>query len=224
MNSSESNKRLEIPTDWTFKNSSVANNFETHVREQLPFYELVTGAVAHLVRHYLTENGTLYDIGASTGNITRVLAETIKSRNIRAISIEESEEMANIFTGEGEFLLADARDFDYNPFDVGVLFLVLMFLPIPDREKLLEKLLDCVKPGGAVIVVDKIEAASGYLGTVLHRLALAGKVATGTSTDEIIQKELSLAGVQRPLREEELPSNAVEFFRFGSFAGWIIEG
>lgn len=31
------------------------------------------------------------------------------------------------------------------------------------------------------------------------------------------------SGVQRPLKKCELPDNAVEWFRFGEFAGWIIE-
>lgn len=42
--------------------------------------------------------------------------------------------------------------------------------------------------------------------------------------DEIVAKELSLAGVQRPLRRTEIPERAVEIFRFGDFAGWISEG
>ena len=34
---------------------------------------------------------------------------------------------------------------------------------------------------------------------------------------------LSLGGIQRPLRKGELPDNAVEVFRFGDFGGWVIE-
>ena len=60
----------------------------------------------------------------------------------------------------------------------------------------------------------------------LSRLALAGKVATGTPASEIVAKELSLGGVQRPLDPGLVDGwgEAVEFFRFGDFAGWIIEG
>ena len=56
-----------------------------------------------------------------------------------------------------------------------------------------------------------------------HRVkVLAGKVAAGVNAREVLAKELSLAGVQRPLAQHELPG-AVEIFRFGDFAGWIIE-
>lgn len=40
----------------------------------------------------------------------------------------------------------------------------------------------------------------------------------------MMRKELSLSGVQRPLYKGELGSDAVEVFRFGDFAGWLIEG
>ena len=45
----------------------------------------------------------------------------------------------------------------------------------------------------------------------------------GTDPINIIKKELSLKGVQRPVSKYELPVNAREIFRFGDFCGWVIE-
>ena len=69
---------------------------------------------------------------------------------------------------------------------------------------------------------DKFEPRRGYLGTVNYRLTLAAKYEAGASPDEIIRKELSIAGIQRPLRELDLP-DFVEVFRFGDFAGFVYE-
>ena len=47
-----------------------------------------------------------------------------------------------------------------------------------------------------------------------------------SKSEEIIAKELSLAGVQRPLPSGYIKYNlvqAVEIFRFGEFAGWVYE-
>jgi ParB-like chromosome segregation protein Spo0J len=52
--------------------------------------------------------------------------------------------------------------------------------------------------------------------------ALAGKVATGTSSEDIVAKELSLQGVQRPL-SVGFPPDGREVFRFGEFVGWVVE-
>ena len=56
---------MDIPREWTFENTDVASGFDRHVREQLPWYDLVTGAVAHIARHYIPKDGLVYDIGAS---------------------------------------------------------------------------------------------------------------------------------------------------------------
>ena len=98
---------------------------------------------------------------------------------------------------------------------------VLMFLTGEQRAELLRRLRLACKPGGAIIVFDKCEAGTGYVATVLWRLALAGKVAAGVASDEIVAKELSLIGIQRPVSPSEI--GGVEWFRFGEFAGWIVE-
>lgn len=214
---------MEIPTNWTFKNKGVAKEFDTHVRESLPWYDLVSGAVAHTVRHYLPENGVMYDIGASTGNIGKLLDESLTARKAKLISIENAAEMAEHFEAQGTLEIADCTTYDYQPFDVATIFLLLMFLTMEQRQNLIANLIAKCNKGGAIIIVDKIETKANYIGTINRRLTLAGKVATGVSPEQIIAKELSLAGIQRPLQANELPDIAEQFFRFGEFAGWIIE-
>jgi tRNA (cmo5U34)-methyltransferase len=131
--------------------------------------------------------------------------------------------MAEHFEAQGILEIADCVTYDYKPFDVATIFLVLMFLTIDQRQTLIQSLIDKCRKGGAIIIVDKIETKANYIGTINRRLTLAGKVATGVSPEQIIAKELSLAGIQRPLKETELPESAESFFRFGEFAGWIIE-
>lgn len=216
-------EKLIVPSDWTFRSANVARGFDAHVREQLPWYDLASGAVAHLARHYIPEGGRVYDVGASTGNIGRLIEESLQARHAEFIAIEAAAEMAELYDGPGRLVIADARHVDLEPCDLVVLFLVVMFLPIADRESFLARLYASLRPGGALIVVDKSDDSCGYLATVLRRLTLAGKVATGCEPSEIIAKELSLAGLQRPIRASILPGNPQEFFRFGEFAGWIIE-
>lgn len=103
-------------------------------------------------------------------------------------------------------------------------FLCMMFMPPARRGVWLQQLVTKIKPGGALVIFDKFEPHSGYMAAVMMRLALAGKIAQGVPAQEILDKELSLAGVQRPLARSEIPAEAVEIFRFGDFAGWIIEG
>lgn len=216
--------RLAIPSEWTFKSRGVARDFDRHVREQLPWYDLATSLVVHFVRHFVSEGGTVVDVGASTGNIGRQLAEMIEQRRARYIAIDASPDMAEVYSGPGSLTIARAQDFDFGrerP-DVVIAFLVLMFVPIIERLGLIERMKRSLAPGGAVIIFDKIEPREGYLGTITSRLALAAKYRAGVEPSEIIEKELSLAGHQRPLSEIEL-RGFVEVFRFGDFAGYVYE-
>lgn len=216
---------MEIPREWTFERKEIAEGFDRHVREQLPFYDMTTGAIAHIARHYIPERGLVYDVGASTGNIGNAIAPILDKRKATLVPIESSAEMCELYAGpqRGRLVEADALDYDFEEFDLAICFLVMMFFPVAKREAFLDELREKVKPGGAIIVFDKTEAVTGYPATILMRLAFAGKLSAGVEADEIIAKELSLGGIQRPI-DPEILGDAVEWFRFGDFAGWIIEG
>jgi tRNA (cmo5U34)-methyltransferase len=214
---------LEIPKDWTFRNHAVAEHFDQHVRDSLPWYELATNAVAHFGRHYIPQGGRVYDVGASTGNIGRALRDTLNQRQARFTAIEESQEMAERYQGPPELVIADAVGFDFDPFDFAVCFLVLMFLPVETRGQFLRRLQSLTKPGGALVIVDKVQMPPGYVGTAFSRLTLQQKLVVGAEPEAILRKELSLAGYQRPLDPRMLPDSAQPFFQVGEFVGWIIE-
>lgn len=207
---------------WSFKDKRTADGFDSHVREQLPWYDLATKAVAFVARNYLSEGGIIYDIGASTGNISLAIDGLVKERQASLFAIEESEEMAKNYRGKGSLIVGDALLQDYWPFDVAIFFLTFMFLPIGVRADFLKRLIGKMNQGGAIIMVEKTNPPEGYAGSVIRRLTMNWKVMAGAKPDEIIQKDLSLCGVQRPVSLGEL-GNAKEFFRIGEFSGWIIE-
>lgn len=216
--------QLDIPKEWTFKNADVAHHFDDHVREQLPWYDIVTHGIAHIARHYIPEGGLVYDVGASTGNIGRALAPILESRKATLYGIENSPEMCAKYKAPGKVFCHNAVTFTYEPFDFAVCYLVLMFVPFSQRRALLQRLRQSLNPGGCIVIVDKCVALEGYVATVMSRLTLHGKVINGASYQHIVEKELSLAGVQRPIEPEIVGSDAVQWFQYGEFAGWLITG
>jgi tRNA (cmo5U34)-methyltransferase len=217
---------LEIHRDWSFEYGAIAERFDRHVREQLPFYDLATDLLAVIARHYVPRRGLVYDVGASTGNVGRAIAPVLDDRCAKLIPVEASAEMAAAYAGpqRGNLVIADALDFDFQPFDLMVCFLTLMFFPVAARRQWLDRVRSLIKPGGALVIVDKLEPGAGYAATVLWRMILSAKVAAAVDPGELIAKELSLGGVQRPLDPAVLGLDAVEWFRCGDFAGWLIEG
>lgn len=228
-------KRLSIPGEgaWTFEAADVAEDFDHHVRSQLPWYDFVTKGLVHVARHYVSGGGVVWDIGASTGNVGRAIAPVLRARKARLYGIEPSDAMTRKLretdVGVANYVNVfetDVTDFDWSgrdPGDLIVCFLVLMFIQPRNRRSVLADLYENLAPGGALVVVDRTALASGYAAQVLNRLTLAGKVGTGVPAEEIVAKELSLSGVQRPLDPADLPGDPVEWFRYGDFAGWIVE-
>jgi len=205
---------------WTFEDSDLANHFGDHVKSQLPWYDIATGLVRCIVENYLPDGGVLYDVGASLGNITNACADLIQSRNARAISIEPSKEMCAKWNGYGEMHNKKAEEYAFQGYDVCVMFLTLMFVMPSERNALIENLMAHKREGGALVIVDKFEPPHGYIGTVCRRMTLRQKLAAGESCQDIIDKELSLSGVQRPI--ERAPDGAVQFFQVGEFKGYVI--
>lgn len=219
-------EKLQLPDAgaWSFKNEQVAKFFDRHVREQLPWYDIATGIVSHVARHYIPPGGTVVDLGASTGNVGRAIAPTLDQRRATLIPVDNSPDMATKYDAPGTPVIADAQTFDFaaaRP-DLIVAFLVLMFIPVPERADVIRRMLEAVRPGGAVLVFDKMQPRAGHVASVIYRLTLAAKYEAGALPDEIIAKELSLAGVQRPMSEAELAA-FTPVFRFGDFAGWLYE-
>lgn len=215
---------------WTFNSQEITKNFDSHVREQLPWYDMVTETVVFIVRNYLTPINTVMDIGCSTGNMIDKLLPLLKERNCEALGVEKSETMYeyldkkyinNLFV---EIEHTDVVGVDaYIPSaQVYILFLTLMFIPVDKRENLLNTIRARCNKGGAIIVVDKINDHEGYFSTVLKRLTWHFKILQGAKPEDIVKKEMELCGVQIPI-DVNLVHDGKMFFRMGDFAGWVIE-
>ena len=84
---------MQISQNWTLKSDHIADDFDQHVREQLPWYDLATFATAQMARHYVPQGGNVYDIGCATGNMGRVLAGTLDDPQASLIAIDGSTEV-----------------------------------------------------------------------------------------------------------------------------------
>lgn len=214
---------------WTFETKEIAETFDSHVREQLPWYDMVTDAVRYIIRNYLPEYGTVVDIGASTGNLIDKILPLVTERNGDVIAVEKSKDMVAVlnkkYGGRPSIWIhhEDIVNAEMHKGEVYVLFLTLMFVPVEHRQAVLNAIrANCTK-GGAIIVVDKVCDHGGYFSTVLKRLTMQFKLQQGAKPEDVLTKEMSLAGVQIPIDPAILGEDAKQFFRMGEFAGWVIE-
>ena len=214
---------------WTFDTPEIANTFDAHVREQLPWYDMVTDAVVYIARNYLPEYGVVVDIGASTGNMVDKLMLLIFVRMADVVAIEKSISMCDVLKNKykkSDCVVVENSDVtrgDLPKADVYILFLTMMFIPIEKRKALMDSMRANCKKGGVIVVVDKVYDHGGYFATVLKRLTMQFKLQQGAKPEDVLNKEMSLAGVQVPIDPAILGADAKQFFRMGECAGWVIE-
>jgi tRNA (cmo5U34)-methyltransferase len=216
-------------SSWTFDTPEIASTFDSHVREQLPWYDMVTDAVVYIARNYLPEFGTVVDIGASTGNMVDKLMPLTVERWADVIAIEKSIPMCKVLQTKyekSEYVSVqnvNITNSEMPEAEVYIMFLTMMFIPTERRKALMKAMrANCTK-GGVIIVVDKVCDHSGYFATVLKRLTMQFKLQQGAKPEDVLNKEMSLAGVQIPIDPAILGEDAKQFFRMGEFAGWVIE-
>ncbi len=216
---------MEVPNNWTFKSDTIAENFDEHVSEQLPWYRMAVDLTAHIARCYLGDNSILIDLGCSTGAITQALSSTIEDRSIKCCSIDNSEQMIENFQGVGLAKCADMLDTEKLPkFDVCVIFLALMFTDVKQRAEFLCALEKKANPGGCIIIVDRFIPLDGYLGLSISRMSIKNKFDAGAKPDQIIKKELSLCGVQRPSDHALMIDHGFkQWLQVGDFCGYAKE-
>jgi tRNA (cmo5U34)-methyltransferase len=217
-------------SSWTFETPEIAAGFDDHVREQLPWYDMVTDAVCYIVRNYLTNDNTVVDVGASTGNMIDKLMPLLLERKAYAVALEKSPTMVEALKKRFDnhhnvrVVREDIRSCGLEQAQVYVLFLTMMFIPVHERQRVIAYLRANLLKGGVLIVVDKVCDHGGYFATVLKRLGMHWKIQQGAKLEEVTTKEMSLAGVQIPFDPSMLGADAKQFFRMGEFAGWVVEG
>lgn len=208
---------MEIKEAWSFNNENASSEFDKHVREQLPWYDLATQSAVNILDHFLPRGGLVYDIGTSTGNISKNIK---KSKEAKIVRIDNSYNIVKDSVCDN-LVIADAQDFKFKEFDVAVCFLVLSFMPIKERKEMVSQLIEKKKDGGAIIILDKVFINNPQISFAERRLTTLFKRKT-TEDSLILDKDLSLAGIQRQLSENEFDEIGNVFFKLGEFKGWVI--
>lgn len=217
---------------WTF-DGDVTDVFDDMLERSIPQYDVMRRAVTDLASIYQTNGLAFVDLGASRGEAIADLFRRYGARN-QWIAVEVSEPMLAVLR-ERFGKLVDVRDLDLRtgyppvPACVTLAVLTLQFVPLEHRQRVLEQAHRWTRPGGALIVVEKVTGATSELDDVFVNRYLRMKAEHGYTAEEIERKRLALEGVLVPLtareNEERLRSAGFRsvdcFWRWLNFAGWI---
>lgn len=221
-----------IEGEWKFT-GEVAEHFDTHVRKSIPLYEEIQRMVVDMSGWFIRDGSTIYDIGSSTGEtIFHLHKKHLTKHNVRYTGIDSSEGMIKkaqekITAKNVYFLHQDVAKTIFKEADLIISLFTMHFLSEDKRMRVLQKAYQCLRQGGALIIVEKVLAEEGRFNDLWTELYWDFKKRQGLTDDQILQKARSLRGVLIPLTLTEnlkqlkmIGFKSIDvFFKWYNFAG-----
>ena len=200
--------------DFTF-DKKVAQVFDDMVSRSVPFYGELQRMLSDLAVQFLPEeDGRVCDLGCSTGTtIDLVLSNPdcpltthgFGVDNAPAMLDQAREKLAEHVSAKRVTLMQADLDsaLELPPMNVVLMNWTLQFVRPIHREGLLKRIHDCLRPGGVLLMAEKVLVEDSLLNRLYIELYYRYKARQGYSTEEIQRKRESLENVLVPYRVEE---------------------
>ncbi len=225
--------------DFVF-DSAVTEVFSDMIERSVPGYRLSLEMIGVLTHRYAQKNSSCYDLGSSLGAGTLAMRHAIKEPNCQVIAIDNSPAMVaqcqkNLAHDSSpvpvEVICQNIECSEIISASVVVLNFTLQFIQREKRGELLRKIYEGMKPGGVLIISEKITFSKADEQEKQTDWYHDFKKAHGYSDLEISQKRVALENVLQPDSWEEHQervfqagfSHCYKWFQCFSFVSFIAE-
>jgi tRNA (cmo5U34)-methyltransferase len=188
---------------WSF-GGGVARTFDTHVARSVPFYDVGHDLVLKIADYFVFDGAVVYELGCSTGELTRKLAERNRDRAVRFIGLDCEAPMIEIAREKcitlpnAAFRVADLRSCELERADVIISYYTIQFVRPKYRQELYDRIYNALNWGGALLLFEKVRAPDARFQDMVTTLYTDFKLEQGYSETEIVAKTRSLKGVLEP--------------------------
>ena len=205
-------------------------NFDDHIDKSVSNYREITDLIKLLSTYFITDKSNVYDLGCSTGRLTKELSQ--ENPEASFIGYDISSNMIEDYHSKNlSFYLRDVNDPEIKFYNTNLILSIftLQFIELEKRVTLLKKIYDSLNRGGAFIVTEKIFLDSGFLQDVFIFTHYDQKQRT-FQPKEILDKQRDLRKIMRPLTDKEnidifkdAGFTKIEtFYQSLNFKGWIL--
>ncbi len=199
-------KPHEHLVDFEF-NEAVVNVFPDMIRRSVPGYSTLIPLLGLLAEEFAQPHSRCYDLGCSLGAATLAMRHRIRQAGVEIVAVDNSAAMierahdhidADIDTTPVELIHADIEDVEIVNASVVVLNFTLQFIEPDRRLTLLQRIHAGLRPGGVLLLSEKLRFEDKAEQSLLTDLHHAFKRANGYSDLEIAQKRSALEKVLIP--------------------------
>ena len=196
------------PASWSFT-GNVADTFVDHVRQSVPLYDLGHELVCSISDYFVRDDSTCYEIGTSTGQLLRRMAEHHTHKpGVRWIGIDPVQEMVTKAKAHCagipnvEVICDDSLTHQFEKADLFVSYYCVQFVQPRHRQELINRIYERLHWGGAFVLFEKVRGPDARFQDISVALYNDFKSRNGFSADEILNKTSSLKGVLEPFSTE----------------------
>ncbi|MEC4090096.1 MULTISPECIES: carboxy-S-adenosyl-L-methionine synthase CmoA [Pseudoalteromonas] len=191
--------------DFTF-DANVVEVFPDMIQRSVPGYATIVSTMGKLAGQYAQSNSNLYDLGCSLGAVTLSMRRNIDKENCRIIAVDNSLPMVERcqmhlkgFKSDVpvDVQLGDINELAIDNASVVAMNFTLQFIPQDQRATVLEKIYQGLKPGGVLLLSEKIKGENDIKDNLLIDLHHDFKRHNGYSELEISQKRTAIENVMR---------------------------
>jgi len=186
---------------------SVAGVFSDMIQRSVPGYTTIVKMIGELAGRYAQPNSVCYDLGCSLGASSLAMQRTIDVANCKIIGVDNSEAMLE----KGQQLIQSApkpngidtpapielihsnlQDIVLSNASVVVLNFTLQFIPLSERDQIIDQIYQSLLPGGVLILSEKVSFSDPEHQELMIELHHNFKRANGYSDLEVAQKRTAL--------------------------------
>ena len=183
--------------------AEVTRVFDDMISRSVPGYELLLRMIALYADIFVCDNTNVYDLGCSTGMVSRVISQQTTSRKCTIVAVDNSPSMIESCRQTHndcavEWLCEDIEKVAIKDASMVVLNLTLQFIEPQKRQALLHKIHDGMQSGGVLVLSEKVVYEDAQTQQNMTELYQAFKKLQGYSDLEIAQKRSALEKVLIP--------------------------
>jgi tRNA (cmo5U34)-methyltransferase len=216
-------------------NETVARVFQDMISRSVPGYALLLRMIGLYADLFVQPHSRVYDLGCSLGEASLVIADQCAQLDCEIIAVDNSAAMIDKCRQHGtaaagiDWRCEDIRITEIDDASLVVLNLTLQFLPPPERQPLLQRIFAGLRPGGVLVLSEKIVFADAAENERMQQLYQGFKKTMGYSDLEISQKRNALENVliadtgQQHLERLQIAGfgEIYQCFRGFNFVSWL---
>jgi tRNA (cmo5U34)-methyltransferase len=214
--------------DFTF-DAQVVEVFPDMIARSVPGYNTIIDTIGRLSEIFVQKNSNIYDLGCSLGAATLAMRKGITAENCSIIGVDNSSDMVKrckmhveAFKGKTPVTIIEGniQDIEIKNASMVVLNFTLQFIEKSQRQALLSKIYHGLKPGGLLILSEKVSDGDPVIDELLINLHHQFKRDNGYSELEVAQKRSALEKIMLtdPL---EVHQQRLEQAGFSHHSAWF---